>query len=53
VKQPAVEHYVELLFKIGQPEGVPNEEPRGKATLAGFALREIDRAWDGIDAGSV
>jgi hypothetical protein len=53
VKQPAVKHGVELLSKIGQLEGIPDEEPRIETTVAGFALREIDRAWDGIDACSV
>ena len=53
MKEPTVEHGVELFVEVGQLESVPNEEPGRQASVASFALRDGDRCRSRVDAGDL
>jgi hypothetical protein len=53
VKQPAVQHGVELLAEVRQSQRIPNHKPRPQIAILGLALRDADRPRNGIDAGGI
>jgi hypothetical protein len=53
MKESAVKHVFELFVEVRQLKGVPNEEPGGQASVAGFALRDGDRCLGRVDAGGL
>src|SRR5512133_506249 len=53
VKQPAVQHGVELLPEVRQFQRIPNHNPRAETAILCLALRDADRPRNGIDAGGI
>jgi hypothetical protein len=49
MKEPAVEHGVERLAQLDEPEGIEDEEPRLQTTLGRLVLGQLDRHRRDVD----